>query len=326
MNQKDKQLLEMAKEKLRWYTLEASDEEFDAEAVDALVNLVSALEASGVNMAANVSEEEDAAETGQKTLEQFREYCRLRLEDEEGRSYAEGGITVGRDYTAEGESTGRDGALAVGGKKQFKVLQGRQIAAVITAACVLVLIAVFSSLGIVNADEDQGFFHWLRRDDKGTKVVTVPGEVGFGVDEVTKYDTLEAVPEEERQYLEEIESFGSLEEFALESIQSWNSQVARRISESFLLETNDEISVEVGVNIFEKKIYVTWEQFDEYQFQRSEMFGEYKQDIFLREKSPDKQEYMIVFYEGNKEYFVSGNCGLEKLKEISKEYMRTIFE
>ena len=45
MNGNDnRQLIEAAKERLRWYTVEASEEEFDAEEVDALVNLLSTLE------------------------------------------------------------------------------------------------------------------------------------------------------------------------------------------------------------------------------------------------------------------------------------------
>ena len=64
----NKQLIEAAKERLQWYTLEATDEEFDEEEVDALVELLNKLEPLEVA-------EEQASEVA---LERFRSYAEMR--------------------------------------------------------------------------------------------------------------------------------------------------------------------------------------------------------------------------------------------------------
>ena len=161
-NGDEEQFLEEAKAKLRWYTSEATEDEFDEDAVVGLVNIIAALDKT------NSGEEQDE----EQLKERFNAYCNLYRKEEERRRSL-------KSY------------------KGMKTFRKKGIAIAVAAACILLLIITGSTRDMVNAGEDGGFFNWLKKDKEGILAVTSPEKVEVRVDEKSKneYSSMEEVPE-----------------------------------------------------------------------------------------------------------------------------------
>ena len=124
-------LVEDAKKELRRLTLEATAEEFDPEKVNTLVTLINQYETKAT---------EDPRKV-EKELERFRSYVDFYQEEN-------------KEIVGKAEKTEKAGKLL-----RFRG-KGFWIAA---AACLVLLLIAGSSFGEVNADENTGFFHWLKK-------------------------------------------------------------------------------------------------------------------------------------------------------------------
>lgn len=290
-NGAEEQFLEDAKAKLRWYTSEATEDEFDEDAVVGLVNIIAALDKT------YSGEEQDE----EKLKEQFNAYCNLyRREEERRRSL--------KSY------------------KGMKTFGKKGIAIAVAAACILLLIITGSTRDMVNAGEDGGFFNWLKKDKEGILAVTSPEKVEVRVDGNSKneYSSMEEVPEEYQQYLVMKEDISLLNDFEFQYVECVEMGFIHEIREIFFLD-EEKKEIQIGIIVYEDETMIARDKFVDYEFLYTNEIEGKEQDIYKKVEKNGDIKYLVSFYKDNKKYFVSGNETVEVLEAISEEYMKLIF-
>lgn len=265
-------MIEAVKEKLRWYTFEASEEEFDTEAVDALVKFLREVEPE---LGKTSEKENDKPEREQK-------------------------------------------------KRVIKLNRGRIAAAVVIGALVLTLASVIvgNSLGTTLAWEEDGFFRWLRKDEKGQTMITSPEDLGMGIGSTRLYSDFLKVPTEYRQYLIKPEEIEGLEVAEVNMINVIEDGAFVKVNLILLLD--ETIEIKLGVTIFEDAKNVVRDSFDDYEYLETENNGICEQKIFSKRNHDMKMEYAICFYDSNKKYYISSCMMLSELKDIANSYMAVV--
>ena len=145
MKKQDKEsLIQEIQKRLDWYTMEASDEEFDADEVQSLLKLLDSL----------TPEEEKDRLSSDVVVDNFWKYCAEREEEER--------------ILAEADASEK--------KKEHKILHYFQKhRAVAMAAAVLIVIMLGGSWQMaVNAEKHGGFFWWMDKNEEGTTMITAP--------------------------------------------------------------------------------------------------------------------------------------------------------
>lgn len=145
MKKQDKEsLIQEIQKRLDWYTMEASDEEFDADEVQSLLKLLDSL----------TPEEEKDRLSSDVVVDNFWKYCAEREEEER--------------ILAEADASEK--------KKEHKILHYFQKhRAVAMAAAVLIVIMLGGSWQMaVNAEKHGGFFWWMDKNEEGTTMITSP--------------------------------------------------------------------------------------------------------------------------------------------------------
>ena len=298
------QLVKEAKEKLLWYTSEAGSEEFDEDAVATLVSVVAKWDDSF-----GTEDEDD-----KKLKEQFLAYCSLYNEDEEKRKTLKN-YSGSKDLLIK-KNSGRIGAF---GRKG--------IAITVAAACIVLLIITGSTRDLVNAGEDSGFFHWLKKDKEGILAVTSPEKVGLDAEEKYEnvYSNIEDVPEKYQQYLLEKENFAILEDFVFQNVECVEIGSVHRVREIFISNNGDR-EIRIGILIYEDETMIAGDKFVNYEFLYTINNGEKELDVYKKVEEGGAIKYLVSFYEGNKKCFVSGNENVEFLESILEEYVDVVFE
>lgn len=278
------QAVDMAKEKLRWYTLEASEEEFDVEAVDALVELIRELEPGE----ANGPEEEE-----------------IRLADNEEKEMTE----FGKKTTSKTVTRG----VLIG---QF--IYRRRIAVGTVACLLLAVIILGNSLIDATAWEKGEFFHWLKKDSGGHTMITSPDDLELDIGEIEYYSKLADVPEKYKQYIVTPEEIAELEDFELEEINIYDMRSIQRIGEVFT--SGNGTSIEMGVVVYDEKVIVVRDTYDDLEFQYTDYKENYEFDIYTKKNIYGEEEYTVFIYEGNRKIFVTGKMELAELEIIIETY------
>lgn len=262
-------MMEAAKEKLRWYTFEASEEDFNVEAVDALVKFLRDVEPElGV-----ISEDE------------------------------------------------KDKSVHVQKRRVIEWNRGKIAVAVFIGVLTLTLasIIVGNSLGTSLAWEDGGFFRWIQRDKEGQTMITSPEDLALEIGSIRTYSDFSKVPEEYQHYLmkpEEIEEMGRTE---VKKINVSENSAFVKVNEIILFE--GDIEIKLGVTIFEDKINVVRDSYDDYEYLETENNSICEYNIFSKTNYDMEIEYAICFYDGNKKYYISSCMMLDELKNIANNYM-----
>lgn len=298
------QLLQMAKEKLRWFTLEASEEEFDENAVDALVNLIAAME-----------QKNETSVDEQKELEYFHAYCEFYEQEEAKRRGS---------ANSEEDSIKSEGKKLRFKEKAKKFPKGRRLGFAAAAAGILLMIAV-GGTGAVKAGEDGGFFVWLRKDGEGVFGVTSQNEKGLDANErkAEVYDSVEIIPLDYKQYVVEKEQIDHLKNYEFSSFEKYESVNIQRFMQRFSSVMN-ESEVSLGVCIYRDMLFGN-EEFDEYEVLGTNYIEEQGYDILIKKTAISEKDYYICFYKDNKKYFVQGKGELDFLESLCKDYMEYVF-
>mgnify|MGYP004642111891 FL=1 len=174
MKKQDKEsLIQEIQKRLDWYTMEASDEEFDADEVQNLLKLLDGL----------TPEEEKDRLSSDEVVDNFWKYCAEREEEER--------------ILAEVDEPEK--------KKEHKVLHYFQKhRAVAVAAVVLIVIMLGGSWQMaVNAEKHGGFFWWMDKNEEGKTMITSPEEERLDSENRTRkvhYYDIETIPEEYEKY------------------------------------------------------------------------------------------------------------------------------
>lgn len=307
MKKQDKEsLIREVTKRLDWYTMEASDEEFDADEVQTLLKLLDSLK----------GEEKEEELPVEEALDSFWKYCEKRQEEE--RILAADGKESEANHKTEPEK--KEGRM-----HQFLWYFHKHRIAVVTAVALIVIMLGGSWQMAVNAEKHGGFFWWMDRNEEGTTLITAP-ELGHGDPEnriEENYHSLEEVPDVYAQYARIPFEISHLvgEKYNLSRIEVIKTDKADTISDYF---QKDEETLYFEVMLYPQEILRVRENYPGYSFCEEFENDGITLEVFEKEEENGKQRYVIYFYYGNEKYAVVGVDSIEKLKEIAVEYQQAV--
>lgn len=308
MKKQDKEsLIQEVTKRLDWYTMEASDEEFDADEVQTLLKLLDSLK----------GEEKEEELPVEEALDSFWKYCERRQEEE--RILAADGKESEENRKTKPEK--KEGRI-----HQFLWYFHKHRIAVVTAVALIIIMLGGTWQMAVNAEKHGGFFWWMDKNEEGTTLITAP-EGGSRDSEKRieeNYYNIEDVPDPYVQYakipLEISHLAGS--EYNLSRIEVVKTDKADTIYDFFENEKEDILYFEVIVYL--QEILRVRENYPGYDFCEEFENDGINLEVFKKEEENGKQRYVIYFYYGNEKYAVFGIDSKEKLKEIAVEYLQAV--
>ena len=287
--QDNESLIQELTKRLDWYIMKASDEEFDADEVQTLMKLLD-----------NLKTEEDNVEDElpvEEALDDFWKHCEEREEEERLLLGTEEEKDKSEPVAEKEEDKPREGKL----HKVLWYFRRRRFAVV--AAAVLVVMVLGGSWQVVaNAEKHGGFFWWMDKNEEGTTMITAPE----GVDnesynyKIEKYYDIEKIPEEYKEYVEEVGEIERVSAYEIDNIKVMKSMY------------NDTVYVYMNnVN-------------DALRFEKEFEDGGINFDIFSKEESSGEYTYIMYFYYGKEKYIVIGRNDEERIRDIVIAYKNVI--
>lgn len=299
MKKQDKEsLIQEIQKRLDWYTMEASDEEFDADEVQNLLKLLDSL----------IPEEEKDRLSSDEVVDNFWKYCAEREEEER--------------ILAEADEPEK--------KKEHKVLHYFQKhRAVVVAAAVLIVIMLGGSWQMaVNAKKHGGFFWWMDKNEEGTTMITSPEtHVRDSIKKVKEnYYSIENVPQIYKKYVDSPYKIMQLyeEQYTMSRIQIVKADESDTVYE-FYNNGQDEM-LYFEIKIYPKEILRVRETYPGYVFCEEFENDGINLEVFSKQEDNGNQSYIVYFYYGNEKYAVAGTNDKEFLKEIAVKYQEAIVD
>lgn len=296
--QDNESLIQEIQKRLDWYTMEASDEEFDADEVQNLLKLLDSL----------TPEEEKDRLSSDEVVDNFWKYCAEREEEER--------------ILAEADEPEK--------KKEHKVLHYFQKhRAVVVAAAVLIVIMLGGSWQMaVNAEKHGGFFWWMDKNEEGTTMITSPEtHVRDSIKKVKEnYYSIENVPQIYKKYVDIPYEIMQLyeEQYTMSRIQIVKADESDTIYE-FFNKGQDEI-LHFEIKIYPRKILRVRETYPGYVFCEEFENDGINLEVFSKQEDNGNQSYIIYFYYGNEKYAVVGINDKDFLKEIAIKYQEAVVD
>ena len=304
MKKQDKEsLIREVTKRLDWYTMEASDEEFDADEVQTLLKLLDSLK----------GEEKEEELPVEEALDSFWKYCEKRQEEE--RILAADGKESEENRKTEPEK--KEGRM-----HQFLWYFHKHRIAVVTAVALIIIMLGGSWQMAVNAEKHGGFFWWMDKNEEGTTMITAPEESDIKISDI--YDKVEDVPEEYKEYaLIPFELSGFIGgDYNLSRIEVIKSNKVDSIYDYFENEKEEILYFEI--KRYRQEILRVRETYPGYVFCEEFENDGINLEVFQKEEESGKQRYVIYFYYMNEKYAVVGVDSKEKLKEIAVEYLQAV--
>lgn len=304
MKKQDKEsLIREVTKRLDWYTMEASDEEFDADEVQTLLKLLDSLK----------GEEREEELPVEEALDSFWKYCEKRQEEE--RILAADGKESEENRKTEPEK--KEGRM-----HQFLWYFHKHRIAVVTAVALIIIMLGGSWQMAVNAEKHGGFFWWMDKNEEGTTMITAPEESDIKISDI--YDKVEDVPEEYKEYaLIPFELSGFIGgDYNLSRIEVIKSNKVDSIYDYFENEKEEILYFEI--KRYRQEILRVRETYPGYVFCEEFENDGINLEVFQKEEESGKQRYVIYFYYRNEKYAVVGVDSKEKLKEIAVEYLQAV--
>ena len=304
--QDNESLIQEVTKRLDWYTMEASDEEFDADEVQTLLKLLDSLK----------GEEKEEELPVEEALDSFWKYCEKRQEEE--RILAADGKESEENRKTEPEK--KEGRM-----HPFLWYFHKHRIAVVTAVALIIIMLGGSWQMAVNAEKHGGFFWWMDKNEEGTTRITAP-ESGSGDSEnriEENYYRLEDVPDTYAQYARIPFKISQLigEKYTLSRIEVVRTDKSDTISDYF--EREEEI-LYFEVMVYQQEIMRVREAYPGYVFYEELKNDGINLEIFEKEEESGKHRYVIYFYYGNERYAVVGVDNIDKLMEIAVEYQQAV--
>ena len=299
MKKQDKEsLIQEIQKRLDWYTMEASDEEFDADEVQSLLKLLDSL----------TPEEEKDRLSSDVVVDNFWKYCAEREEEER--------------ILAEADEPEK--------KKEHKALHYFQKhRAVAVAAAVLIVIMLGGSWQMaVNAEKHGGFFWWMDKNEEGTTMITSPEtHVRDSIKKVKEnYYSIENVPQIYKKYVDSPYKIMQLyeEQYTMSRIQIVKADESDTVYE-FYNNGQDEM-LYFEIKIYPKEILRVRETYPGYVFCEEFENDGINLEVFSKQEDNGNQSYIVYFYYENEKYAVAGINDREFLKEIAVKYQEAIVD
>lgn len=296
--QDNESLIQEIQKRLDWYTMEASDEEFDADEVQNLLKLLDGL----------TPEEEKDRLSSDEVVDDFWKYCAEREEEER--------------ILAEADAPEK--------KKEHKILHYFQKhRAVAVAAAVLIVIMLGGSWQMaVNAEKHGGFFWWMDKNEEGTTMITSPEtHVRDSIKKVKEnYYSIENVPQLYKKYVDSPYKIMQLyeEQYTMSRIQIVKADESDTVYE-FYNNGQDEM-LYFEIKIYPKEILRVRETYPGYVFCEEFENDGINLEVFSKQEDNGNQSYIVYFYYGNEKYAVAGTNDKEFLKEIAVKYQEAIVD
>lgn len=304
--QDNESLIQEVTKRLDWYTMEASDEEFDADEVQTLLKLLDSLK----------GEEKEEELPVEEALDSFWKYCEKRQEEE--RILAADGKESEENHKTKPEK--KEGRM-----RQFLWYFHKHRIAVVTAVALVVIMLGGSWQMAVNAEKHGGFFWWMDKNEEGTTLITAPEGGNRDSEKCIEenYYSLEDVPYAYAQYARIPFEISSLDKdnYSLSHIEVTKSNKADTVNDYF--EKEEEILC-FEVMIYPQEILRVRENYPGYSFCEEFENDGIDLEVFEKEEENGKLRYVIYFYYGNEKYAVVGVDSIEKLKEIAVEYQQAV--
>ncbi len=304
--QDNKSLIQEVTKRLDWYTMEASDEEFDADEVQTLLKLLDSLK----------GEEKEEELPVEEALDSFWKYCEKRQEEE--RILAADGKESEENRKTEPEK--KEGRM-----HQFLWYFHKHRIAVVTAVALIVIMLGGSWQMAVNAEKHGGFFWWMDKNEEGTTLITAP-EGGSGKADVRDskiYDNIEDIPLEYQQYAEVPFEIVSLKNYYLQKVEIVKSFDSDTLYE--VLESEEKERICFWIKIYPEQILRVRESYPGYSFLENFEDDEIEFDIFMKDELKTENSYIIIFYYGKEKYIIGGN-NKDSLKELALEYKSVVVD
>lgn len=302
-NQKGKEtIINEIRERLRWYTFEASEEDIDPKEMAAMVKLLEVLEGENREPEESIKEayarfqaHRDQWEADEAEISALREQETLQKAEEKGRRKFVPGL---------GRKMGAKRRLVVG----------------LSAAALFV--AVFTAGGAVgvNAERNGGFFHWLKRDETGVTMITSPDslDTGTNMKEIESYENWDEVPKAYRKFEIQTENLQVLEGYTLEKIEIAKTNNFSTIVSLFEQKKNSN-TLKIGVTDYENMISFNRQSYLDADYLYSIGEGEMQLDVVSQEEQGEKV-YTIYFYFDKEQYYVQGKGEIALIEEAAREY------
>ena len=195
---------------------------------------------------------------------------------------------------------------------------------VVVAAAVLVVMVLGGSWQVVaNAEKHGGFFWWMDKNEEGTTMITAPE----GVDnesynyKIEKYYDIEKIPEEYKEYVEEVGEIERVSAYEIDNIKVMKSMYNDTVY-VYMNNVNDALRFEI--RIYPQEIQRVRETYPGYTFEKEFEDGGINFDIFSKEESSGEYTYIMYFYYGKEKYIVIGRSDEDRIQDIVIEYKNVI--
>ena len=308
--QDNESLIQELTKRLDWYMMEASDDEFDAEQVQALMKLLDSLK-----------EEEDQTEEEmpvEEALNDFWKYCEEREEEEK--------VLYGAEESRESDSTSFHSETKEGHREgKFRSILWffhRHRLAVVTAVVLAVIVLGGSWQVAANAEKHGGFFWWMDKSEDGTTMITAPE----GADEtdglsVERYYDIEEIPEKYREYIEQISDITLMSEYEFDYAKIMKGVHKDTV---YIFMKNIDNTIRFQVIVYPQKILRVRESYPGYIFEREFENEGVTFDVLSKNEITGENTFLIYFYNENEKYIVIASMEEEKVQDIAIEYKNEI--
>ena len=301
-------LIQELTKRLDWYMMEASDEEFDADQVQALMKLLDSLKTEEDTI--NVEEELPVEEA----VSDFWKYCGERQEEERLLHDSE----PCSEEKEERKEEKKEGKL-------HKVLWffHRHRVAVSVAVILVVIMLGGSWQAVANAEKHGGFFWWMDKSEEGTTMITSPEGTEEDIDNrsVENYYSVEDVPEEYREYVYQVCDLQALSAYTF----SYTKIIKGTNKDSvYVFMKNDKDIIRFQVIIYPQEILRVRETYLEYTFERQFEDGGILFDVLSKEETSGERTCLIYFYYGKVQYIAMGKIDETTLQDIVIEYKNLV--
>lgn len=293
------------RERLKWYTFEAPEEELDITEIEEVVRLLEHLE----------KDDKKAGSTAEEAYGQFEAYKAAWEEDEEKL----------KDLPDDGAEDNLPEVKAVKSGKRFFARKHRMAASIAAAAILAVVFTTGGAVGVY-AEQNGGFFQFLKSDETRTEFITSPEVLDAKMVEskIFVYNSIEEVPEEYRENVIEADDLELLEDYELERIETVESSNLLKIS-SYFYDVFSGKTLSIGCRKYDYDIVFNSQFHGNYELIPN-IEEEGVQMQVLNTEETGELEYTILFFMENTQYYVQGQCKLEYMEELSREYVRLVIK
>ena len=323
------------REKLDWYTFDASEEEYDEKAVESILYLLDRMEPL----------KEEEVPKLQKSWKQFQKLVKERGEVDLPVEICEGGLDLEEPFQntempeGDTELSAEPGisvdmaALRKNARKSKNGLEGPannkwrggergalRYKYIAVAALLMLGVTVIGN-GRAGASPDTGFFHWLRHDSTGIQMMTSPESLDGETDVqgVHMYSDGTKVPQWAQDWLKIDEKFEPPVSYEWERFETERTRNFQKVA-SYYVEKITKSELILGVIMYNSDITFNTEGLVDYDFIESYKVDTKEMNVYSRKENTGEECFVIYFYDRNCQYFVQGHNNLDEIKGVMEKY------